>query len=383
MTPLWEKLLAQTVEMRETGLKRLKNAASYARQTGALSPDRVEKIAGYAAAIGNDPELLEDYLKIFAVFHAGAPEEVLNEPLPSELCSGFEEKKVLLVVAMALLPTAAERFEKAGLPVSKLCESCDEIEAWIANCERNYGVAGLEYEHGFAWLTMRLFTCQVLRFGRLEYNKTVLFRDIMVISNCKDGKKLVVLTENYAVNASGLVTAPGEETVFTTRFSKDADGTIHANVVRPDGVIESDTTTFSPDEWEIYLAPGDPVIYMHIPEVGPLNIDAVKASYPAVREFYRQYYPDYPVKAIVSHSWLFDPVLQQLLPESSNLCQYQRTGNILPRKGPSDAVRRVFGQPAVDNGIETVEWKSSLQKSLGSYLKSGGYCRGGGIIILE
>ena len=98
-------------------------------------------------------------------------------------------------------------------------------------------------------------------------------------------------------------------------------------------------------------------------------------------KYAKEYYPDYQLKVILSHSWLFDPVLPMLMPETSNICRYQQTGHIFPRKGPSDAVRRVFGQPAVDNGVESVEWKSSLQKTLGNYITSGGVCRGGGILI--
>ncbi len=381
MTQLWKNLIANAPDLRELAAQRLDNAVNYARQTGYVSPAQLEKIAVYTETVKNDPGIMENFCRLFAIYSQGAPEEVLGEPFPEELAAGIGEKQLLLIVALALIPTAEERFTRAGLPLSQLYCTFDEIGCWIANCERNYGITGLEFWHGFAWLTMRLFNFKVLRFGRLEYNRCDFFADVMVFRHRKSGKMVVAAVEEYKVNGSGLTAAPGEEVQFTTAFRELPDGSFIAHEIRADGIIEKVPLTITPGEYEIFLKSGDPVLYMHIPELGPLKTEEVLKSYQEVKAFYKKVYPDYPVKAIVSHSWLFDPVLRQLLPENSNLCRYQRTGHLLPQTGPSDAVRRVLGQPAVDNGVESVEWKSSLQKALGTYIVNGGYCRGGGIII--
>ena len=381
MTDLWKKIIAEAPDKRELALKSLDNAVEYAENTKYVSPERLAKLASYVDTIRSNAAALENFVTLFNVYHKGAPDDVLLEPFPEELGAITGEKELLFVLAMSLIPTAEECFMQAGIPVEKLHQSYDEIEAWLSNCERNYGVTGLEFWHGFAWLTMRLFTVTVIRFGRLEYNKCKLFPDVMVLRNRKTGENKVVLTQEYELNKAGLFTAPGEENAAKTTFNESEDGTVTANCVSPDGIVSLEAVRFDAEEWEISIRPGDNVIYMHIPEVGPLKIEDVRKSLAEVREFYDKYYPDYKGKAIVSHSWLFDPVLKELLPESSNLIQYQKTGLLIPQKGPSDAVRRVLGQVAVDKGIDAVEWESSLQKSLGKYLANGGFCRGGGIII--
>lgn len=381
MTDLWKKIIAEAPDKRELALKSLDNAVEYAENTKYVSPERLAKLASYVDTIRSNAAALENFVTLFNVYYKGAPEDVLLEPFPEELGAVTGEKELLFVLAMSLIPTAEECFMQAGIPVEKLHQSYDEIEAWLSNCERNYGVTGLEFWHGFAWLAMRLFTVTVIRFGRLEYNKCKLFPDVMVLRNRKTGENKVVLTQEYELNKAGLFTAPGEENAAKTTFNESEDGTVTANCVSPDGIVSLEAVRFDAEEWEISIRPGDDVIYMHIPEVGPLKIEDVCKSLAEVKEFYDKYYPDYHGKAIVSHSWLFDPVLKELLPESSNLIQYQKTGLLIPQKGPSDAVRRVLGQVAVDKGIDAVEWKSSLQKSLGKYLANGGFCRGGGIII--
>ena len=381
MSELWKKLVAEAPDMRELALKSLDNAVQYAKNTGYVSDERLAKLAAYVETIRSTPVALENFVALFNIYYKGAPESVLYEPFPKEFGAVTGEMEMLFVVAMSLIPTAEERFIKAGIPVEKLHQTYDEIEAWLANCERNYGVTGLEFWHGFAWLTMRLFNVTVIRFGRLEYNKCKLFPDVMLLRNRETKEYTVVLTQEYELNKAGLVAAPQDEVAAKTTFKEREDGTIVANSVSPDGVVSLEAVNFDANKWEIAIRPNDNVIYMHIPEVGPLKIEDVRKSLAEVREFYDKYYPDYKGKAIVSHSWLFDPILKTLLPESANLIQYQKAGLLIPQKGPSDAVRRVLGQVAVDKGVEAVEWKSSLQKALGKYILDGGYCRGGGIII--
>ncbi len=381
MTPLWLKMIEDVPKNRDFALACLDNAAENARKTGYVSPERLQKIKEYTAIIRNDQEELENFFNAFYIFAHGVEDEIFNEPFPAEFGRKCGEKQFLLVLAMSLIPVAEATFRKLGIPVAKLHETYDEIEAWIGNCERNYGVTGLEYMHGFAWIVIRLFTAQVIRFSRLEYNRCKMPDDIVVYCNKKSGEKCVLMNKETDFNAAGLIAAADEKVEFTAKLQKGDDGTVTGFKVLKNGIVEKTPVTLFPDEWELYLTPGDNAIFMHIPEVGPLKIDDVLDSYRMVQEFYREYYPDYQLKVILSHSWLFDPVLPMLMPETSNICRYQQTGHILPRKGPSDAVRRVFGQPAVDNGVESVEWKSSLQKTLGNYIASGGVCRGGGILI--
>ncbi len=78
-----------------------------------------------------------------------------------------------------------------------------------------------------------------------------------------------------------------------------------------------------------------------------------------------------------------DPVLKDLLPENSNLRQFQNSGFLLP--SPPEGIGelwRVFGIRGVRDGVTSVEWKTSLQKTLGRYIADGGVIRGGRFLYL-
>jgi hypothetical protein len=129
--------------------------------------------------------------------------------------------------------------------------------------------------------------------------------------------------------------------------------------------------TLSKTEWEVALAPGDPVINTHIPESGPLKpVDCRKSIFRA-RDFFAKYLPDYPWKAIVCDSWLLDPQLPKILPPTSNILAFQNAAYLLPFPGEADTVFRCFGVKGARDGVATVPLRTSLQHTFAKFLKDG------------
>ncbi|MBR2364499.1 MAG: hypothetical protein IKA79_04800 [Lentisphaeria bacterium] len=351
-----------------------------------LSPEAENCLKQAAESLLSVPGLLANYTKVLAVLEEGicssfsgrVNDSLLNGPFPADLCGNIPEEIFFLLLALSCIPAGEKAFIRKNLPVEKLYEALDEYGAWSRNCFRNHGVHGLKYSNGFAWLVFRILPGIVLRFGRLEYNHSLAFPDILVFRHRKSGQYRVLLNGKYEVNKEGKIAAKGEETNFITCIPRGIFGAYTAFPVSEEGRIEKETVSVDLQEYELILRPGDEVIYMHIPELGPLTPEEVEESFIKVREFYKRKDSSYHPKGIICGSWLFDPVLQELLPENANLPLFQKSGYLLPPKSAScDVVYRVFGVKAEKEGIDKVEWKSSLQKILGNYLSNGGIFRGG------
>lgn len=362
---------------------RLKQIPDLAREHCFLSEKQLKAVASYAAEIRKDDELFQRWSMAREIVLRTKWDDTLEAPFPAWFRKNIPEEAFLLTLAVSGIPDAEENFRRKHLPLEKLYESFDEFHSWTDNCERNYGLTGLEFDNGFAWIMLRLFTGDVLRFGRLEYNRCRSFCDVLAFRHKRSGELRVLLNGSYAVNEDGRVAAPGENIAFRTDHPFGIFGPYYGYPVSEDGRIHRELAVADPAEWECVLRPWDPVLYMHIPELGPLTPEQVRKSYADVRKFYSRADSDYHPKAIICGSWLFDPVLQELLPDDSNLCRFQKSGFILPSHGKkSDAVRRVFGVQAAKNGISSVEWKTGLQKALGKYIMDGGFCRGGRFLLL-
>jgi GNAT-like C-terminal domain/N-acyltransferase N-terminal domain len=78
------------------------------------------------------------------------------------------------------------------------------------------------------------------------------------------------------------------------------------------------------------------VLSTHIPRSGPLTPDAVDAAFAAATEFFGTYFPDYPTREFFCHSWLLDPALARLLPDS-HLAAFQRRWTLDGDREPADA----------------------------------------------
>jgi len=85
------------------------------------------------------------------------------------------------------------------------------------------------------------------------------------------------------------------------------------------------------------IAPGDNVLGVHIPAVGPLDGEECRKSLDMAREFYKKYFPEYKYDYFRCHSWLLDKKLCEVLKEDSNILKFQNMFEIVSSE-PSDAI---------------------------------------------
>jgi hypothetical protein len=85
------------------------------------------------------------------------------------------------------------------------------------------------------------------------------------------------------------------------------------------------------------------VLSTHVPGDGPLPPTTVDESFAAAAAFFPAHLPDYPTRWFHCRSWLLDPTLSELLPES-NLAAFQRRWSVYghPEPGEEDLLFFVF-----------------------------------------
>lgn len=107
------------------------------------------------------------------------------------------------------------------------------------------------------------------------------------------------------------------------------------------------------------LAPGDPVLEMHIPAEAPLDEGAVRESLEAARAFFA----DRPFVGFTCISWVLWTHWAEALGPASNIARFQRLGTLVPLPEPSAAaVYFVFGQWEIDQA--TASRDTRLQRAL-------------------
>lgn len=135
----------------------------------------------------------------------------------------------------------------------------------------------------------------------------------------------------------------------------------------------------------ILLQKGDPVKHIHIPSSGePFSREARLASYKKAYEFFREELQGRPL-ACLCHSWLLDPAIPHILPESSNIVSFQKDFHIISTEESAEFhdCWRVFGA-ASQRPLEQLPEDTSMRRAFKKYLLSGGKTSEGlGVLLFD
>ncbi len=128
-------------------------------------------------------------------------------------------------------------------------------------------------------------------------------------------------------------------------------------------------------------AAGRAFLDVHIPEDGPLTRAGCDASFARATRFMAEHFPDDDARWFGCSSWLLDPVLAEILPEDSNIVDFQRRFQIthIEEGWPSGVFEFVFDRPDLDGAappdLHTLAPVTTLQRAIVDHYRAGGRIR--------
>jgi GNAT-like C-terminal domain/N-acyltransferase N-terminal domain len=112
------------------------------------------------------------------------------------------------------------------------------------------------------------------------------------------------------------------------------------------------------------VMPGEVVISLHVPAIGPMSSEDVTASLARGPGFFRRHFGEFPVPRYATcTSWLLDPYLIEHLPPTSNIASFARRFITPddPMDAPAEALYFVFGTRDLST-VERLPRETSLQR---------------------
>ncbi|MDX9978987.1 MAG: acyltransferase domain-containing protein [Lentisphaeria bacterium] len=298
---------------------------------------------------------------------------------------GEEGGVFYLLAALAVVPRIEANYARLGFPLANAHFTCQQVRHF---CDDNYrrgnqGRIGL-YDSNINWL--RNYTeRRYVRLGRLEYWLDPTPQNYTVFRHRRTGRVVALAAPGQRFDAEGyLHTDPAryrEGEGWTTTFAMD-ETSASGYLLDPRGMGLNRQVTLALADWECVLKKGDPVLQMHIPSGGGMGPEACRDSLLEARDFFRQYCPDEPVRAITCASWIFSNLLETILPEDANLNCFLRELYLEPRPASgNDGLWFVFLQRGPID-FATAPRETSLQRRILAFLEAGGHWRHGGMFIL-
>ena len=243
---------------------------------------------------------------------------------------------------------------------------CDDSEI-VADTLADYKIWACEYEEetgkegiGSAdWMSI-LFSQKIFRIGRLQYECAVFQAPFYVFRMRETGDCRLVSEVEMKISE----TRTGSNILDSTKTL------LYHPVDDKAATISHGYQGLNLNEAELLLAPGLPVLNVHIPKIGPLKKDLVDASLRKATRFFSE--KDFPAQLAVCESWLLDPAILEYAHGSKNICAFQQRFRKFPLSGGiSDAVSRVCGKKYVGAPAEMLPIETGLQRGLRQHLMEG------------
>jgi hypothetical protein len=287
------------------------------------------------------------------------------------------------MVYLSGLSHVRELHRRHKIPEEITRKTLADLEVWMREYHKVHGRFGLDE----IWWPGTYFTGRMFALGRLQFEIGTFYLPFHVLQNRTTREVIAMPEPNQSFRADGqFADAQGDSDrtdAWTTSLKIDADK-IEGHPVSARGPVMRQSIILPREQWDEALRPHDPILIVHIPATGPLDVHACDDSFHMAIDFFARHFPEHRVTAIATSSWLLDAQLGDHLPESSNVMQFQNRFHLLPQPGANDlqTMQRVFGFGPLPASLDDFPRDTSLRRAVIEHIRRGGRWRMGAGYIL-
>jgi len=300
---------------------------------------------------------------------------------------GDNKSSYMLLMFYAALPYRKAKLVERGVPEEVLANA---VKAAFTTPVRVYDQVGTWAFNDLPWQT-NFMMLDIFLLDRLYFVLDKLDAPIAAYRNKSDPKKVKALyTGGHRFRADGQLSGANgidaDEKGFTSIFEETADAYI-GNFIAPMGYVEKDPVKLLKSDWEPVLTESDWVMTIHMPGGEGYTLPRFKACCERAFAIFTNSYKDCDIKGFACDSWLFDGVLQFMMPaETSNIVQIQRQVYIYPQCRDDEMMRSIvfsLGNNTPWPPISELPKETSLQRKAIAFMEKGGKFKAQGMFLLS
>ncbi len=261
-----------------------------------------------------------------------------------------------------------EYYRHEGIPQEVFLNTVRDMARYIRRCFEKNGVWGNSDPN---WTKLHIRGL-LFGLGRLQFEKASFFGGSVLVEK-ETGREIMLPEEGAALDREGFFVRDGEEPFVVAKVEKE-EGFIYSNLHFSGGRAVFENVRLDTKKWEYALSPGDPVLSVHIPADGRMDIELCRESFDRAESFFE----DYPFKAYVCYSWLLDVAFERLLHEGTNIRKFQKIFRLFPIPGEGKRALMEAFKGKVPEDFSKAPRDTSLQRSLADFVLAGGRLHDGG-----
>jgi len=300
-----------------------------------------EILVDIAKQLNEDEALLTIYRSFYESYIESGYWMTVWEPLKIddyvEQRFGKHASLFYLHAALQRLPLTEEKYKQLGLDDALFVETLRDISTWVENA---YNLVGYYCIRNFSWIWRHL-EAKMFRIGRMQYLPLPFHGDVKGFYNKEDQQFVLLAKEGMELRANGdmqgVCKKEKTEDGFVTTYL-ETDESYIGHPIHPIGKARPVAIALSKQKWTKVLDQGDIMLDIHIPRDQPFTIETIADSYNEAKTFFNRHFPDIHFKGMMCQSWLFTPQLREMLPDASNLVQFQKQFYLYPTAGSINSI---------------------------------------------
>ncbi len=303
-------------------------------------------------------------------------QDIDSWPLP-QAALGADAGYLCLVVLLSNVPQMQEQHRLHQVPTEVVRDTLTDLSFWVKPEGDGSGLCV-----NLPWLRYHL-SGQIYRLGRLQFQFGEFDLPVRVYRNRGTGVVVALSEAGIDYTPEGHVPHREDQERWTADLTI-GDDEARGYPIHPEGYAVHREVRLALSEWRQDLAPGDPVLKIHIPGGEPLGHEACGRAFQRAMKFFPRHYPKYRFVGFRCHSWLLNTWLAEVLPPDSNLVRFQREFYLVPtEQWPPSMFKRVFNSATVDPA--TAPRDTRLRRAIVEALERGEdlYGGGGGMFLLS
>ena len=341
----------------------------------ALLGERLEFVLKYATRVrGNDVLSTLFALLRGTVIHKERLEYVAFPPVPSDM-DEERAREIEMTAFLAILAFAQKTYDFAvnsGMPPSVARDTVDCYRAYLdiskERLSREGFLASTYYSWNQRYINHSIFKIGILNYEMIEHCSS----DAYLLTN---GKEYKVLMNNKEISSSGrrYGSAGCSDVAFVATFTETDEYFEGYEVDTENALVLEKKVTLDKKSWRVAVAPGDPILSVHIPKECKLTRENIDAAHTETLGLIGSAFPSFGAKAIYCCSWLLDGQIAKLVGEGSNIVRFQSDFIRYPTVSAGRGVYSfLFGKTGVCEVSELPE-NTSLQRLVKEKYMAGGY----------
>ena len=348
-----------------------------------ISPEVHTALLDAATLIRSDPLMVQTAWFLYSLYFADSipsAATIWTWPFVSQYVKG-PAALIPALVLLAGVPHVQAAHGKRNIPTAVTRDTLADIEIWIRTYRRQHGEWGF---NNMSWLS-HAFSGHLFRLGRLQFIHKPFAGPAHAFIHNTSGRVLALSAPDVKIRTDGFVDGTNDlfDPLAFNPVLTQSEGAVTGHPIHPLGWVETQPLTLSLAEWTPTLAPGKPILDIHIPESGPMDFDLCGEAIRQALSFFPRHFPEsIPAVAFHCSTWFFDFQFQKILHPTSNIIRFQREFYLFPLFSyDREAFRRVFGSPPTD--LTTAPRDTSLQRAILDFTLAGHRlrCAGGFLLI--